>query len=123
MRLTNVLVLLAMSFIATLAQAQPEHALTRLSNLEVIEHIRSELPKDKLPVRRTRALTIFESLDRNHDNEVSLSEMRQHPSLASHFHRLDINNDGVLNRQEMEPLQAEVKGLRNILSLSSLRII
>lgn len=116
-------VLLTLILTATMAQAELEHRLTRLSNSDVIEHILSELPKEAQPSNRTRSLTMFESLDRNHDNEVSLTEMRQHPTLASSFHKLDINNDGVLNQQEIAPLQAEVKGFRNILSLSALRII
>ncbi|WP_417222071.1 hypothetical protein [Amphritea sp.] len=116
-------ILLALTLTATMAQAEPEYRLKRLSNVKVIEHIRSELPKEAKLVNRTRSLTMFESLDRNHDNEVSLTEMRQHPTLASSFHKLDINNDGVLNQQEVAPLQAEVKGFRSILNLSALRII
>lgn len=116
-------VLLAMAFTATLVQAEPERSLERLSNTEVIEHIRAELSEDKAPVKITRSLSMFESLDRNRDNEVSLTEMRQHPSLVNSFHKLDINNDGVLNQQEIEPLQEEIKGLRNILTLTALRII
>ncbi|WP_299195653.1 hypothetical protein [uncultured Amphritea sp.] len=116
-------ILLSMTFAATLVQAEPERSLERLSNIEVIEHIRSELPKDKTPVKRTRSLSMFESLDRNRDNEVSLTEMRRHPSLVNSFHKLDINNDGVLNRDEIQPLQEEIKGLRNILTLTALRII
>ncbi|UTW04586.1 hypothetical protein KDX31_06170 [Amphritea atlantica] len=116
-------VLLSMTFTATLVHAEPERSLERLSNTEVIEHIRSELPEDNTSVKRTRSLSMFESLDRNRDNEVSLAEMRQHPSLASSFHKLDINNDGVLNQQEIQPLQEEIKGLRNILTLTALRII
>ncbi|MDX2422671.1 MAG: hypothetical protein QNK43_08335 [Amphritea sp.] len=116
--------LLALTLTTTLAQAKPDDlSLKRLSNIEVIEHIRSELPQETAQINRTRSLSMFESLDRNHDNEVSLTEMRHHPSLARRFHQLDINNDGVLNQQEVEPLQAEVKGLRNILNLSALRII
>ncbi|MDO6562198.1 hypothetical protein Q4488_02275 [Amphritea sp. 1_MG-2023] len=117
------LTLLLLTLTTTLTQAEATQPLKRLTNLEVIEHIRSELPKEKAPRKNSRSLSMFESLDRNHDNEISLTEMRQHPSLASSFHRLDINNDGVLNQQEIEPLQAEAKGLRHILNLSALRII
>ncbi|MBQ0757853.1 MAG: hypothetical protein KBT66_08215 [Amphritea sp.] len=122
------IVLLAMTFTASLAQAETEQKLEstkleRLSNTEVIEHIRSELPKEKSVIQRTHYLSMFESLDRNRDDEVSLTEMRRHPTLASSFHKLDINNDGVLNRKEIQPLQEEVKGLRNILTLTALRII
>ncbi len=116
-------VLLLTTLTAVMAQAEPEQSFKRLSNSEVIEHIRSALPKDKTPAERTRSLSMFESLDRNRDNEVSLTEMRRHPSLANSFHKLDINNDGVLNRDEIKPLQEEAKGLRNILSFTSLRVI
>lgn len=122
------IVLLAMTFTASLAQAETEKKhelvkLERLTNTEVIEHIRSELPREKSIIQRTHYLSMFESLDRNRDDEVSLTEMRSHPTLVNSFHKLDINNDGVLNRQEIQPLQEEVKGLRNILTLTALRII
>lgn len=124
------IVLLAMTFTASLAQAETETdkkleivKLERLTNSEVIEHIRSELPEEKSAGQRTHYLSMFESLDRNRDDEVSLTEMRRHPTLRNSFHKLDINNDGVLNRKEIQPLQDEVKGLRNILSLTALRII
>ena len=121
-------VLLAMTFTASLAQAETEQKLEpikleRLTNTEVIEHIRSELPREQSVIQRTHYLSMFESLDRNRDDEVSLTEMRRHPTLVSSFHKLDINNDGVLNRKEIQPLQEEVKGLRNILTLTALRII
>ncbi|BBB26642.1 hypothetical protein [Amphritea japonica] len=121
-------VLLAMTFTASLAQADTESTfeptkLEPLTNTEVIEHIRSELPKEKSVTQRTHYLSMFESLDKNRDEEVSLTEMRRHPTLANSFHKLDINNDGVLNRKEIQPLQEEVKGLRNILTLTALRII
>lgn len=121
-------VLMAMIFSASLAQADTEIVvkptkLEPLTNAEVIEHIRSELPKEKKAIQRTHYLSMFESLDKNRDEEVSLTEMRRHPTLANSFHRLDINNDGVLDRKEIQPLQEEVKGLRSILTLTALRII
>ena len=121
-------VLMAMIFSASLAQADTEIVvkptkLEPLTNAEVIEHIRSELPKEKNAIQRTHYLSMFESLDKNRDEEVSLTEMRRHPTLANSFHRLDINNDGVLDRKEIQPLQEEVKGLRSILTLTALRII
>lgn len=121
-------VLLAMTFTVSLAQAETEREietvkLERLTNTEVIEHIRSELPKEKSVIQRTHYLSMFESLDKNRDDEVSLTEMRRHPTLVNSFHKLDINNDGVLNRKEIQPLQEEVKGLRNILTLTALKII
>ena len=122
------LVLLAIISSASLAQADRERVvkptkLEPLTNTEVIEHIRSELPKGKNIIQRTHYLSMFESLDKNRDEEVSLTEMRRHPTLANSFHRLDINNDGVLDRKEIQPLQEEVKGLRSILTLTALRII
>ena len=121
-------VLMAMIFSASLAQADTEIVvkptkLEPLTNAEVIEHIRSELPKEKNAIQRTHYLSMFESLDKNRDEEVSLTEMRRHPTLANSFHRLDINNDGVLDRKEIQPLQEEVKGLRSSLTLTALRII
>lgn len=116
-------VFLAMTFTATSAQAEQSVSIEPLTNIEIIEHIRSELPKDANIMERTHALSMFDSLDANRDEEVTLTEMRRHPTLANTFHQLDLNNDGVLNRREIQPLQDEVKGLRTILTLSALRII
>ena len=104
-------------------KAEQQTTVEALTNVEVIEHIRSELPQDKSLAERTQPLNMFESLDSNRDEEVSLTEMRRHPTLANSFHQLDLNNDGVLDRREIQPLQDEVKGLRSILTLSALRII
>ncbi|MCV6610953.1 MAG: hypothetical protein OIF55_09320 [Amphritea sp.] len=105
------------------AQANEGNRIHPLSSSEVVEHIRAELSPSLSEQERTESLTMFESLDINRDEQVSFREMRRHPGLAGSFHKLDLNNDGVLNRKEVQPLQDEIKGLRNILNLSSLRII
>lgn len=118
-----VITLVASAFIAPQIYAEQQNTVEPLSNVEVIEHIRSELPQEKTIAERTQPLNMFDSLDSNRDEEVSLTEMRRHPTLANSFHQLDVNNDGVLDRREIQPLQDEVKGLRSILTLSALRII
>lgn len=105
------------------AQASEGNRIQPLSSSEVVEHIRAELPATPPPKIRTESLSMFESLDTNRDEQVSFREMRRHPGLAGSFHRLDLNNDGVLDKKEVQPLQDEIKGLRNILTLSALRII
>jgi len=109
--------------LSSTAQAEVRNSIEVLTNIEVIEHIRSELPAERAIEQRRRTLTIFDSLDSNKDNQVTFREMRNRPGLVRSFHKLDLNNDGVLSRTEMKPLQVEVKGLRRLLSLSALRII
>ena len=104
-------------------QAEVKNSIELLTNVEVIEHIRSELPQHNRIRERQQTLNIFDSLDSNNDNQVTFREMRNRPGLVNSFNKLDLNNDGVLSRSEIHPLQGEVKGLRQLLSLSALRII
>lgn len=114
-------------FICTLLssplQAEVKHSIEVLSNVEVIEHIRSEIPGKKAIREPGQTLSVFDSLDSNNDEQVTFNEMRKRPGLVNSFHKLDLNNDGVLSRNEIQPIQVEVKGLRGLLSLSALRII
>lgn len=103
--------------------AEVNNSLKVLTNVEVIEHIRSELPRQNRIREQQQTLNIFDSLDSNNDNQVTFREMRSRPGLVNSFHKLDLNNDGVLSRREISPLQSEVKGLRRLLSLTALRII
>lgn len=110
------------ALLSTQLQAEVNNSIKLLTNVEVIEHIRSELPRQNR-IREQQTLNIFDSLDSNNDNQVTFREMRSRPGLVNSFHKLDLNNDGVLSRREISPLQSEVKGLRRLLSLTALRII
>ncbi len=115
--------LFVLALLTTPTQAEIINSVEAMSNVQVIEHIRSELPQEQSIEERNQTLSIFDSLDSNQDNQVTFKEMRARPGLVGAFHTLDINNDGVLSRTELQPLQVEVRGLRNILALSALRII
>lgn len=115
--------LLGLMLIATTAHTGERHTIKQLSSADVIEHIRSELPRTRTAEERTQSLTMFESLDLNRDNQVTFREMRRHPDLIGSFNRLDLNNDGTLNREELQPLQDEVKGIRGLLTMNNPRVI
>ena len=44
----------------------------------------------------------FESLDRNSDQQISMSEARESDRLAKEFAKADTNGDGQLSREEFE---------------------
>lgn len=49
----------------------------------------------------------FESLDKNSDGKVSLSEAADHDALFVAFKGLDANKDGALTREEFAAFQRE----------------
>ena len=119
----QVIALTGVILMVSSVQASERNRIEPLSSSEVVKHIRAELPASPQANERKETLTMFESLDSNRDEQVSFREMRRHPGLVGSFHKLDLNNDGVLDRKEVQPLQEEIQGLRNILTLSALRII
>jgi Ca2+-binding EF-hand superfamily protein len=56
---------------------------------------------DELPVRSSKDVQIvFESLDRNHDRQISRSEATLKGSVSKRFDGIDANGDGYLSRAE-----------------------
>jgi hypothetical protein len=49
----------------------------------------------------------FESLDKNSDSKVSLTEASEHDALFVAFKKLDTNKDGELTREEFAAFQRE----------------
>lgn len=117
------MVLLSTVLMIASAHGDDRNTITPLSSAQVVQHIRAELPATPTAESRTERLSLFASLDRNRDGQVSFREMRRHPGLVRSFNSLDLNNDGVLSQEELQPLQEGIKRIKGLLTLSIARVI